>query len=59
MKPWPQSFDTETGFAHAGPPLHLSDHHDNQDESGHWTPHMIIEVEHEADVIHEGVHVAS
>ena len=53
IKPLPQSIDAETGFAHTGPPLHLPDHHDNQDEAGHWMLHTIIEPENEADVICE------
>ena len=47
-KPLPQSFDAKTGFAHTGPPLYLSDHHqDDQDEAGQWKPYTIIEPEHE------------
>ena len=51
MKPLPQMFGAKTGFACTGPPLCLADHHNNQDESVHWTPYTIIESEHETDII--------
>ena len=53
IKPLPQSFDAKTGFAHTGSPLHLSDHHGNQEETDQWTQCTILEPELEADIIHE------